>query len=125
MAKKKKVAAKKTARTVRSKASRAADASRISKQPTELAYVARKFGVTKDVVTKAIAKVGNVRTAVYAALKARQTRSKAADRAKVSGEAHEVAYLASKLSVTKTAVLEALKAHGSSRKKVETALKVK
>jgi hypothetical protein len=123
MAKKKKVAAKKTVRSTRSKASRAADAARVSKQPAELAYVARKFGVSKDVVIKAIAKVGHMRTAVYAALKSHKTRSKAADRAKVSSQAHEVAYLARKFSVTRATVLAALKAHGSSRKKVEAALK--
>jgi hypothetical protein len=46
-----------------------ADRARISaSQPSEVYYVARKFGVTADTVRKAIKKVGNSRTKVYAAL---------------------------------------------------------
>lgn len=121
---KKKVSKKKAVakKATRSTASRAADRARVSKQPSELAYVARKFGVSKDVVTQAIAKVGHQRTAVYAALTTYKARSKAADRAKVSRQPHEVAYLMKKFGATKAAVLAALEAHGSSRKKVEAAL---
>jgi hypothetical protein len=46
-----------------------ADRARVSaSQPSEVYYVARKFGVTADTVRKAIKKVGNSRTKVYAAL---------------------------------------------------------
>lgn len=125
MAKKKKAAAKKRPRTARSTASRAADRARVSSQPAELAYVARKFGVSKQAVTAAIAKVGNQRAAIYAALKTQKVRSKAADRARVSSQAHEVAYLAKKVGTTRAAVLTALKTHGTSRRKVEAALRRK
>jgi Protein of unknown function (DUF3606) len=114
--------AKKGAKTSRATASRAADRARVSKEGPELAYVAKKFGVSKEVVIKAITKVGNMRTAVYAALTTFKARSKAADRAKVSSEPHEVAYLAKKFNTTNEAVLEVLATHGSSRKKVEAAL---
>jgi predicted DNA-binding protein YlxM (UPF0122 family) len=119
---KKKVVAKKTGKTVRSTAARAADRARVSKQGPELAYVAKKFDVSKEVVIKAIAKVGNMRTAVYAALTTFKARSKAADRAKVSRQPHEVAYMAKKFNTSKEAVLDVLAKHGSSRKKVEAAL---
>ena len=46
-----------------------ADRARISgKQPYEVYYVARKFGVSADTVRKAIKKVGHVRAKVYAEL---------------------------------------------------------
>lgn len=46
-----------------------ADRARVSaSQPSEVYYVARKFGVTADTVRKVIKKVGNSRTKVYAAL---------------------------------------------------------
>ncbi len=121
----KKPAARKKAvarKPARSSASRAADRARVSKQPAELAYVARKFGVGKDVVVKAIARAGNMRTAVYAALKTYKARSRAADRAKVSRQPHEVAHLARKFGTTGEAVLAALESQGSSRTKVEAAL---
>ena len=117
-----KAVARKSTRSARSTASRAADRARVSKQPAELAYVARKFGVGKEVVAKAIARVGNMRTAVYAALKTYKARSRAADRAKVSRQPHEVAHVARKFGTTSAAVLAALDAQGSSRKKVEAAL---
>jgi histone H1/5 len=117
-----KTAARKTVRSARSTASRAADRARVSKQPSELAYVARKFGVGREVVLKAIARAGNMRTAVYAALKTYKARSRAADRAKVSRQPHEVAHLVRKFGTTSEAVLAALDSQGSSRKKVEAAL---
>jgi Protein of unknown function (DUF3606) len=53
----------------RSKRSRKADRSRVAAgQPSEVYYVARKFGVSADTVRKAIKKVGNSRAKVYAAL---------------------------------------------------------
>jgi Protein of unknown function (DUF3606) len=46
-----------------------ADRARISgKQPYEVHYVARKFGVSADTVRTAIKKVGNMRAKVYAEL---------------------------------------------------------
>jgi transposase-like protein len=46
-----------------------ADRARISaKQPHEVYYVARKFGVSADTVRKAIKKVGHMRAKVYAEL---------------------------------------------------------
>ena len=46
-----------------------ADRARVSaSQPSEVYYVARKYGVTADTVRKVIKKVGNSRTKVYAAL---------------------------------------------------------
>lgn len=99
-----------------------ADRARVSKQGPELAYVARKFGVTSERVAAAIDKVGNMRVDVYAALESFKARSKAADRAKVSRQPHEVALLAKKFSTSKAAVLKALGKHGSSRKKIEKAL---
>lgn len=60
MAKRKKKASKK---------GRKADRTRISgKQAHEVAYVARKFGVSAAIVRAAIKKVGNMRTKVYAEL---------------------------------------------------------
>jgi hypothetical protein len=46
-----------------------ADRARVSgSQPSEVYYVARKFGVTADTVRKVIKRVGNSRTKVYAAI---------------------------------------------------------
>lgn len=109
---------KKAARAAASKADRA----RVSKQGHEVAYVAKKFGVDEKAVTRAIAKVGNGREAVYAELKKSKARSAAADKALVSQQAHEVAHLAKKFGVTGEAVLTAIKTTGRSRKKVEAAL---
>ena len=51
------------------KKGRKADRARISgKQPYEVYYVARKFGVSADTVRKAIKKIGNMRAKVYAEL---------------------------------------------------------
>jgi Zn-dependent peptidase ImmA (M78 family) len=51
------------------KKGRKADRARISgKQTYEVAYVARKFGVSAAVVRAAIKKVGNMRAKVYAEL---------------------------------------------------------
>ena len=115
-----KKASKKTAK--RSASALKADRARVSKQGPELAYVAKKFGVTTDRVTAAIEKVGNMRVDVYAALESFKNRSKAADRAKVSRQSHEVALLAKKFSASKATVLAAIDKHGSSRKKIEKAL---
>jgi hypothetical protein len=119
---KKRVSVKKSVKTTRTASALKADRARVSKQGPELAYVAKKFGVTKEVVIKAIAKVGNMRTAVYAALTTFKARSKAADHAKVSRQPHEVAYLAKKFNTSTDAVMGVLEKHGSSRKKVEAAL---
>lgn len=52
-----------------SKKGRKADRARISgKQAYEVAYVARKLGVSAGTVRKAIKKVGNMRANVYAEL---------------------------------------------------------
>ena len=46
-----------------------ADRSRVSgKEPYEVYYVARKYGVSADTVRKVIKRVGNSRKKVYAAL---------------------------------------------------------
>ena len=48
------------------------DRSRISgKEPYEVYYVARKYGVSADAVRKVIKRVGNTRKKVYAALEKR------------------------------------------------------
>lgn len=121
----KKKTRKAAGKTARSKVSRAADRARVSRQATELAYVAKKFGVSKEAVLKAIAKAGNGRAAVYAALTAYKARSRAADRARISRQPHEVARVAAKFNVSAETVLAALDTHGSSRKKVEAALGAK
>lgn len=118
----KKVVKKAAKKTTRGAAALKADRARVSKQGPELAYVAKKFGVTTDRVIAAIEKVGNMRVDVYAALESFKARSKAADRAKVSRQPHEVALMAKKFKTTKNAVLAALAKHGSSRKKIEAAL---
>jgi len=52
-----------------SKRGRKADRSKVSgKQPYEIYYVARKFGVRPDDVRHVIKKVGNSREKIYAAL---------------------------------------------------------
>lgn len=102
-----------------------ADRARVSKQGHEVAYVAKKFGVDEKIVTRAIAKVGNGREAVYAELKKFKARSAAADKSLVSTQAHEVALLAKKFSVSNEAVLSAIKTSGRSRKKVEATLGAK
>ncbi len=46
-----------------------ADRARVSgSQPSEVYYVAKKYGVTADTVRKVIKQVGNSRAKVYAAL---------------------------------------------------------
>ena len=46
-----------------------ADRSRVAaSQPSEVYYVAKKYGVTADTVRGVIKRVGNSRTKVYAAL---------------------------------------------------------
>lgn len=46
-----------------------ADRARVSAgQPSEVYYVAKKYGVSADTVRKVIKRVGNSRTKVYAAL---------------------------------------------------------
>jgi hypothetical protein len=55
--------------------------------------------------------------------KSKKARSKAADRARVSGkQKHEVAYLARKHKVSAAVVRATIKKVGSSRKKVDAAL---
>ena len=67
----KKKASKKKAgkKAAASKRARTADRSKVSgKQPYEIYYVARKFGVRPDDVRQVIKKVGNSREKIYAAL---------------------------------------------------------
>jgi Protein of unknown function (DUF3606) len=53
----------------RSKRSTKADRSKVAAgQPSEVYYVARKFGVSADTVRKVIKQVGNTRAKIYAAL---------------------------------------------------------
>ncbi|MCC6245505.1 MAG: DUF3606 domain-containing protein, partial [Gemmatimonadaceae bacterium] len=87
----KKVVKKAAKKTTRKASALKADRARVSKQGPELAYVAKRFNVTKERVIAAIEKVGNMRVDVYAALESFNVRSKAADRAKVSRQPHEVA----------------------------------
>jgi hypothetical protein len=128
----KKPAAKKTAAAKKltpatakkkSAASLKSDRAHVSSQGHEIAYVAKKHGVSEDVVKNAIAKVGNTRVKVEAAIKSFKVRSKAADKAAVSREPHEIAYLAKKYSLSSDKVLAVVVKHGPSRNKVETALK--
>jgi hypothetical protein len=72
---KKKAGGKKASKTkagkkaAASKRGRKADRSKVSgKQPHEIYYVARKFGVRPDDVRQVIKKVGNSREKIYAAL---------------------------------------------------------
>jgi len=46
-----------------------ADRARVSgSQPSEVYYVAKKYGVTADTVRKVIKKIGNMRVKIYAEL---------------------------------------------------------
>jgi histone H1/5 len=123
----KKPAAKKTAvkkaSAKQSTAARNADRARVSNQGHELTYVAKKHGVAESVVLNAIKKVGNMRVDVEAAIADFKKRSKAADKAMISREPHEIAYLAKKFNISTEKALEVVAAHGPSRKKVEAALK--
>lgn len=121
MATKKKTASKKTG-TKKSAAARKADRARVSSQGHEVTYLAKKHGVEEGVVTKAIKKAGHMRVAVEAAIKDFKKRSKAADKALVSSEPHEVGYLAKKFKLAADQVLAVVKSHGPARKKVEAAL---
>jgi hypothetical protein len=69
-ASRKKASTKKASKKVAaSKRGRKADRSKVSgKQPYEIYYVARKFGVRPDDVRQVIKKVGNSREKIYAAL---------------------------------------------------------
>ena len=65
----KKASKKKAVKAAASKRSRKSDRSKVSgKQPHEIYYVARKFGVRPDDVRQVIKKVGNSREKIYAAL---------------------------------------------------------
>jgi Protein of unknown function (DUF3606) len=69
MAKRKKKASKKASRKATKKHNAKSDRARISgKQPYEVYYVARKFGVSPDTVRRAIKKVGHMRVKVYTEL---------------------------------------------------------
>lgn len=48
------------------------------KQPYEVSYVARKFGVSAAIVRKIVKFFGNKRTTVYAAVRRRKRRRRAA-----------------------------------------------
>jgi len=101
--------------------------------PYEVAYEARKMGVSQAEVKAAIKKVGNDRAKIEAALKkialrkgpAKHTaRGLAQDRRLVSGEAkYEVAYEAKKMGVTQAAVKAAIKKVGNDRARIEAELK--
>ena len=66
---KKKASKKATKKAAATKRGRKADRSKVSgKQPYEIYYVARKFGVRPDDVRLVIKKVGNSREKIYAAL---------------------------------------------------------
>jgi histone H1/5 len=119
----KKPAAKKAPAKKQSAAARQADRARVSNQGHELTYVAKKHGVAESVVLNAIKKVGNMRVDVEAAIADFKKRSKAADKAMISREPHEIAYLAKKFNISTEKALEVVVAHGPSRKKVEAALK--
>jgi hypothetical protein len=99
-----------------------ADRALVSREAHEVGHVAKKLKVDAKVVTKAIGKVGNKRTAVEAAVLDHKKRSRAADRALVSREPHEIARLAKKFKLPAERVLEVVKRIGPSRKKVEAAL---
>lgn len=122
------MAAKKAKKTTKAKkvtksaTARAADRARVSSEGHELAYVAKKHGVDEAVVKRIIKRVGNMRTAVEKELAAFKKRSKAADRALVSKEPHELAYLAKKFGISSDEALAAVEKHGPSRKKIEAAL---
>ena len=96
----------------------------------EVAYEAKKMGVTQAAVQAAIKKVGNVRAKIEAELKkafgkgtAHTARGLAQDRRQVSGEAkYEVAYEAKKMGVTPAAVRAAIKKVGNDRAKIEAEL---
>jgi cellobiose-specific phosphotransferase system component IIA len=105
----------------RSKRSIKADRARVSaNQPYEVAYFARKHGMTKAAVKKLIKRVGNSRKKLEAALK----RHAKADRARVSAnQPYEVAYFARTHRMTAAAVKKLIKRVGNSRKKLEAAAK--
>lgn len=107
-----------------------------AESPHEVAYEAKKMGVTQSAVQAAIKKVGNVRAKIEEALtkavakkrSAKTTthtaRGLAQDRRQVSAESkHEVAYVAKKMGVTQVAVKTAIKKVGNDRSKVEAELK--
>ncbi len=61
--------AKKSKKASKKTRGRKADRARVSaKQPHEVYYVARKYGVSADTVRQTIKRVGNSREKVYAAL---------------------------------------------------------
>ena len=103
--------------------------------PHEVAYEAKKMGVTQTAVKDAIKKVGNVREKIEAVLKkaaARKAPAKtthsarglAQDRRQVSAESkYEVAYEAKKMGVSQAAVKAAIKKVGNDRAKIEAELK--
>ncbi len=98
-----------------------ADRARVSaSEGYEVAYYARKHGITPAAVRKLIKRVGNSRKKLDAALK----RHAKADRARVSAnQPHEVAYFARKHRMTAAAVRKLIKRVGNSRKKLEAAAK--
>jgi predicted transcriptional regulator len=98
--------------------------------PHEVAYEAKKMGVTQAAVKAAIKKVGNDRAKIEAELtkvaakKGHTARGLAQDRRQVSGEAkYEVAYVAKKMGVTQAAVMTAIKKVGNDRATIEAELK--
>jgi cellobiose-specific phosphotransferase system component IIA len=105
----------------RRKRSSKADRARVSaNQPYEVAYFARKHGMTKAAVKKLIKRVGNSRKKLEAALK----RHAKADRARVSAnQPYEVAYFARTHRMTAAQVKKLIKRVGNSRKKLEAAAK--
>jgi ABC-type molybdenum transport system ATPase subunit/photorepair protein PhrA len=98
-----------------------ADRARVSaSEPFEVAYFARKHGMTKAAVKKLIKRVGNSRKKLEAALK----KHAKADRARVSAnQPSEVAYFARTHGMTAAAVKKLIKRVGNSRKKLDAAAK--
>ena len=135
---KKAVAKKVTAKKAHSARGLAQDRRQVSGEAKyEVAYEAKKMGVTQTAVKTAIAKVGNDRAKIEAELmkqkaaakkvaakKGHTARGLAQDRRQVSGESkHEVAYEAKKMGVTAAAVKTAIAKVGNDRAKIEAELK--
>jgi len=134
----KKIAVKKAAaKKVHTTRGMAQDRRQVSAEAKyEVAYEAKKMGVTQAAVLAAIKKVGNDRAKIEAELTkpaAKKTsarkaghaaRGLAQDRRQVSAEAkYEVAYEAKKMGVTSDQVLAAIKKVGNDRAKIEVELK--
>jgi hypothetical protein len=136
--KKKATAKKVVAKKMHSARGLAQDRRQVSSEAKyEVAYEAKKMGVTQTAVKTAIAKVGNDRAKIEAELmkqkaapkkaaatKSHSARGLAQARRQVSGESkYEVAYEAKKMGVTAAAVKAAIGKVGNDRAKIEARLK--